>query len=85
MSLHPQTIPAIPAETIRIAHAAFPHGNSYLQLKDELGSIYQDDAFAHLFPQRGQPAVSPWQLALVTVNIWKAYRTDRPLMRSGAG
>lgn len=67
MSLHPRTIPAIPSETIRVAHAAFPHGNSYLQLKDELGSIYQDEAFTHLFPKRGQPAAAPWQLAMVTV------------------
>lgn len=66
MSLHPQTIPAIPQETIRVAHAAFPHGNIYLQLKDELGSIYEDAHFAHLFPLRGQPVVSPWQLAMVT-------------------
>jgi transposase len=67
MSLHPQTIPAIPPETIRVAQAVFPHGNIYLQLKDELGSIYQDEAFAHLFPQRGQSAVPPWQLAMVTI------------------
>jgi transposase len=66
MSLHPQIIPTIPQQTIRVAHAAFAHGNIYLQLKDELGSIYEDAAFVHLFPQRGQPAASPWQLAMVT-------------------
>ncbi len=67
MSLRPSPIPAIPAETARIARAAFPQGNIYMQLKDELGSIYEDEAFTHLFPQRGQPAASPWQLALTTV------------------
>jgi transposase len=80
MSLHP--------ETIRIAHLAFPHGNIYLQLKDELVSIYQDEAFAHLFPQRGQWEVPPWQLAVVTIMQYMeglAYLTDRLLMRSGAG
>lgn len=66
MSLQPQIIPTIPHETARVAHAAFAHGNIYLQLKDELGNIYQDESFAHLFPQRGQPAASPWQLAMVT-------------------
>ncbi len=44
MSLHPQIIPAIPQETIRVAYAAFPHGNIYLQLKDELGSVYEDES-----------------------------------------
>jgi hypothetical protein len=39
MSLRPSPIPAIPAETVRIAHAAFPQGNIYMQLKDELGNI----------------------------------------------
>jgi transposase len=77
MSLHPQTIPAIPAETIRVAHAAFPPGNSYLQLKDELGSIYQDEAFTHLFPQRGQPAAAPWQLAMVTIMQYMEGLSDR--------
>jgi transposase len=77
MSLRPQIIPAIPRETIRVAHAAFPHGNIYLKLKDELGSIYEDAAFAHLFPQRGQPAASPWQLAMVTVMQYIEGLSDR--------
>ena len=77
MSLHPQIIPAIPQETARVAHAAFPHGNIYLQLKDELGNIYEDESFAHLFPQRGQPAVSPWQLAMVTVMQYIEGLSDR--------
>ncbi|WP_114782988.1 IS1182 family transposase [Botryobacter ruber] len=77
MSLHPQTIPAIPSETVRVAQAAFPHGNIYMQLKDELGSIYQDEAFASLFPQRGQPAASPWQLAMVTVMQYIENLSDR--------
>jgi hypothetical protein len=33
MSLRPQTIPDVPAETARVAHAVFPHGNIYIQLK----------------------------------------------------
>jgi transposase len=77
MSLHPQTIPAIPPQTIRVAQAAFPHGNIYMQLKDELGSIYRDEDFAALFPQRGQPAASPWQLALITVMQYMENLSDR--------
>ena len=36
----------VPAETARIARAAFPKGNSYLRLRDELGSLYTDEALA---------------------------------------
>ena len=57
----------MPAETARIAHQAFPKGNRYLTLRDELGSIYSDCDFAALFPTHGQPAQCPWRLALVSV------------------
>jgi transposase len=39
----------------------------YLRLRETLGTLYQDEAFADLFPTRGQPAEMPWRLALVTV------------------
>ncbi len=67
MSLKAQPIPPIPEQTSRVARAAFPKGNAWLSLRDELGSIYQDQDFASLFPSRGQPAAAPWQLALVTI------------------
>jgi transposase len=67
MSLHPQPIDPIPEETARVARAAFPKGNPYMRMRDELGVFYQDAAFAALFPARGQPAESPWRLALVLV------------------
>ncbi len=77
MSLRPAPIPVILAETLRVARAAFPQGNIYIQLKDELGSVYEDELFAHLFPQRGQPAASPWQLALITVMQYMEGLSDR--------
>jgi transposase len=67
MSLHPREIPPIPEETMRVARAAFPRGNVYMRMRDELGTIYEDHLFAHVFPARGQPAESPWRLALTTV------------------
>jgi transposase len=67
MSLHPQDQYPIPKEIQHVARAAFPKGNLCLQIADELGTIYQDRQFATLFPQRGQPAEAPAQLALVTV------------------
>ncbi len=77
MSLHPQVIPPIPDETVRVAHAIFPKGNVYMHMRDELGTIYQDQDFADLFPQRGQAAEAPWRLALVTVIQYAEGLTDR--------
>ncbi|MBO0781902.1 MAG: transposase [Ktedonobacteraceae bacterium] len=67
MSLKPQVIAPVPAETARIARAAYPKGNVYMQMREILGSIYTDEDFADLFPKDGQPAEAPWRLALVTV------------------
>ncbi|OLV16598.1 Transposase [Deinococcus marmoris] len=38
-----------------------------MRLRDEFGALYQDQDFAALFPRHGQPAWSPWRLALITV------------------
>jgi transposase len=67
MSLHLGPIPDVPAETRRIAQAAFPKGNRWVSLRDELGTVYTDEDFADLFPERGQPAAAPWRLALASV------------------
>ncbi len=40
MVLHPQLIKPIPQQTKRIAHQAFPKGNIYMTLRDELGIFY---------------------------------------------
>ena len=77
MSLKPCPIQPVPEETARVARAAFPQGNPYLTLRDELGSIYRDEDFAHLFPDCGQPALSPWRLALVTVMQFRENLSDR--------
>lgn len=56
MSLKPQAIASVPTETARVARAAYPKGNVYMQMRDVLGSIYTDEDFADLFPRDGQPA-----------------------------
>lgn len=60
-----------------MARAAFPTGNIYLRLHDELGSVYRDVSFTGLFPARGQPAEAPWRLALVTVLQFVEALSDR--------
>jgi len=42
-----------------------------------LRTIYTDEAFADLFPTHGQPAFTPWRLALVTVFQFLEGLTDR--------
>lgn len=54
MSLKPQTIPPVPETTTTVAQAAFPKGTAVLRLRDELGTICQDELFAALYPERGQ-------------------------------
>jgi transposase len=67
MTLHPQHEFSIPEETARVARAAYPKGNLYMKMRDALGTIYQDESFAHLFPQNGRPVEAPWRLAFITV------------------
>jgi len=67
MSLNAPVVYCIPEETARVAHAAFPNGNPYLVLTDELGVLYTNAQFAPLFSSTGQPALAPARLALVTI------------------
>ena len=69
MSLKPSLIAAVPSETMRVARAAFPKGNLYISMRDELGVLFKDADFAELFPRRGQPAFAPWRLVTCTRKI----------------
>ncbi|MHB1319437.1 MAG: transposase, partial [Anaerolineae bacterium] len=77
MSLRPTEIGPVPEETGRVARAAFPKGNPYLQMRDVLGAVHDDAAFASLFAPRGRPAEAPWRLALVTVMQFAEGLSDR--------
>ncbi len=59
MSLHPLAVSFVPEDTARVAHTAFPKGSSYLALRDELGAILADRAFAAFFSARGAARPSP--------------------------
>lgn len=75
--LRPQAVADVPEETKRIAHAAFPKGNLYIQLREELGVLYEDEDFRPLFSPIGRPTLPPWRLALVTVFQFMENLTDR--------
>jgi transposase len=77
MSLKPQAMCPVPQETARVARAAYPKGNLYMQMRRVLGSIYTDEDFAALYPKEGQPAEAPWRLALVTVMQFVENLCDR--------
>jgi transposase len=77
MSLQQRAIEPVPAETVKVAKAAFPKGNRYLKLRDELGTIYDDALFEDLYPRAGQPAYCAWRLALVTVLQFAEQLPDR--------
>ncbi|SRR5579883_1227537 len=77
MSIHTQPINPVPEETARVAHLAFPKGNRYLTLRDELGTVYKDQDFTDLFSSYGQSGVSPWRLALICVMQFMEDLPDR--------
>jgi transposase len=77
MTLHATPVTPVPEETARVAQAAVPKGNVYLQMRDVLGAIYADEQFADLFASRGRPVVAPWRLALVTVMQFAEGLSDR--------
>jgi transposase len=76
MTLHPQTY-TVPAETARIAETIFPNGNLYMQWYNSLGMLFEDEEFAHLYPQDGQSALSPTRLTLVLLLQFAEGLSDR--------
>jgi len=77
VSMQPKGYGEIPAETVRVAQAAFPKGSLAIRVRDELGPLFSDEQFAGLFPVRGKPAWSPGRLAMVLVLQFVEALTDR--------
>jgi len=77
MSLQPQLVYLVPEETARVARAAFPRSNVYLQMYDTLGPIFQDHDFVGLFSTTGQPAEAPVRVALATILQFAEGLSDR--------
>jgi transposase len=77
MSVKPFAPSEVPAETARVARAAFPKGNAYMLLRDTLGPLYADAQFTALYSERGQPATAPATLALAVVVQFAEGLSDR--------
>ena len=67
----------IPEQTAQVARAVFPTGNLYMTFRDEFGTVFHDEQFVAFYPQRGQPAETPWRLALATLMQFAENLTDR--------
>lgn len=48
-----------------------------MRIRNQLGSIYQDEMFAQLYSNWGQSAIPPWRLALITVMQFIENLSDR--------
>jgi transposase len=77
MSLKPSVFEPVPEQTAQVARAAFPKGNLYISIRDELGTLFEDADFTSLYPKRGQPAFAPWRLALITIMQFLENLSDR--------
>ena len=80
--LQPSRSTDVPELTKLMAQAAFPKGSIFMTIRDELGTVFEDEAFTDLYPSLGQPAESPARLALVTVMQFVENLTDRQALDS---
>lgn len=85
MSLKYRSNTDIPEETVRVAQAAFPKGNIYITIRDEIGVIYNDREFASLYERRGPAGISPGLLAMVTVMQYVERLSDRQVAEAVRG
>ncbi len=67
MSLQYDGPGTIPAETVRVARAAFPQGAVAMGMRDLLGGGVRDHDLDRVYLLRGRPVEAPWRMALVTV------------------
>ena len=77
MTLQPKAQYVVPVETANVAHAIYPKGNLCITMADTLSEFLSDQDFSALFSTQGQPAASPWRLALVTILQYLEGLTDR--------
>jgi transposase len=77
MCVQPRQWPEVPAETARVAGAAFPKGSLAIRVRDELGAWCRDADLAGVYGVRGAPGISPAQLLVVTVLQFAENLTDR--------
>jgi transposase len=78
MSLAALPYPPLPADTARVAQAAFRRkGSIYLTIGDRIGTLFDGVDFSVLYATDGAPAIAPNLLALVLVFAYIEDLSDR--------
>src|SRR5688572_14565024 len=77
MSLSSKGLSPIPPRTVEVARAALGRKNLYVLLRDELGTLVQDEDFADLYSDVGRGAESPTRMGLISVIQYMENLTDR--------
>ena len=78
MTLHARDWFPVPAETARVARAAFRKGNVYMAVRDKLDFWYKDSDYACLFVvNEGHPAESPARLNMILIVQFAEGLSDR--------
>ncbi|WP_370385232.1 IS1182 family transposase [Catenulispora sp. GAS73] len=72
----------MPVATAELAWKVHPKGTDEMRVRDTLGPLFADEdftagRFAGMFPERGQPGLSPALLAMVTVLQFLHHLSDR--------
>ena len=75
--LYLKVLPPIPETTASVARTAFPKGNLFMRMRDELGLFFGDLDFSELSLSREQSAEAPWRLAMITIMQYIEGLTDR--------
>jgi transposase len=75
--LRPMRPGEIPQATVDLARKVHRSGTAEMRVRDALGPLFADEDFAGMYPDRGQPGLSPALLAMVTVLQFKANLSDR--------
>jgi transposase len=77
MCLKPKPLSPIPQETRHLAQQLYAPDHPLRRLGEEYADFVRDEDFIDLYSHTGQPALSPWLLALVTVLQAMEHCSDR--------
>jgi transposase len=87
MSIEYEPIPPVPTQTNRVAKAAFPKGNIYLTLRDELGPIFSDLDESRIVLQDGKTCGATLAVGIGYTDAIQAKTspTDKPQTQCARG
>lgn len=80
--LRPVDVPPVPEATAALARTVHPRGTDEMRVRDALGPLFIDADFiigelAGMYPDRGQPGLSPALLLMVVILQFRHNLSDR--------